>query len=150
MNVLDYHASATLPLGCEEDVCKYLQVFRNPGTSGNYQAHLRWACKAYGKGTTWSGDELAVVLKGIKKVDLRTHLSQMPEKLRGDRDGAHGLPCSRIGGLGFFNSDLPGLSLPAQGAKRLLAWRSAPRATAIDSSQKRDTPQYGCKIIVLM
>ena len=82
VGVLQYDPNATLPPGCTNDVVKYLQVFSNPGTAANYLGHLRWACKAYNKGVTWSTPELGMLVKGLQKMDLRTRIAGLPDKYK--------------------------------------------------------------------
>ena len=82
VGVLHYDPSATLPPGCTQDVVKYLQVFSNAGTAANYLGHLRWACKAYKKGVTWSTPELGMLIKGLQKMDLRTRIAGLPDKYK--------------------------------------------------------------------
>ena len=93
VTVLDYQEEATIPPGSSEDVIKFVQVFNNAGTAANYISHLRWACKAYKKGTDWSTAELGMVLKGLHKQDLRTRLSQLPQKLKLDEQTMLRLIC---------------------------------------------------------
>jgi hypothetical protein len=93
VHVLDYDASATLPPGSAEDICKWLQIFNNAGTASNYLAHVRWACKAYNKGTDWSNSQVTMVLRGLRKMDLRTRLSQIPEKMRLEENDVLRLIC---------------------------------------------------------
>ena len=126
VGVLDYTDTATLPPVCEQDVVRWLQIFNNPGTASNYLGHLRWACKAYKKDTSWSGAELAVVVKGLKKIDLRTRLSQLPEKLRLEEIMMVRMVylASELGDFEFATlSCWAYLPLPTQGAERSCAFR---------------------------
>ena len=80
--ILGYSEEATLPPYSSEHVCGWLTLFANPGTAANYLSYLRWACREFRKDLSWSDSAVASLLKSMKKVDLHTRISQMPEGVR--------------------------------------------------------------------
>ena len=80
--ILDYDESATLPPQNAQDICSWICTFRCAATAANYVAHVRWACKEFKKGTGWNDPTIGSLLKAMRKVDLRTRLAFLPERLR--------------------------------------------------------------------
>ena len=45
--VLEYPANATLPPRSADEICCFISVFLNAGTTANYVSHVRWTCSFY-------------------------------------------------------------------------------------------------------
>ena len=86
VDLLSYGEEATLPPDNAADVVKYLSIFSNPGTAGNYLSALRWSCRAFSRSLAWNSPEIGVTIKGLRKRDVRTRLAELPPKLRLDED----------------------------------------------------------------
>ena len=64
-----YSESETLPPKPDVDVCKFLAIFRNPGTPANCIGYVKWACTHFSMVTSWYSP--TVTLKGMRAEHLR-------------------------------------------------------------------------------
>ena len=71
-DILGYSESETLPPKQDVDVCKFLAIFRNPGTAANYVGYLKWACTHFSMVTSWWSPTVTLTLKGMRAEHLRT------------------------------------------------------------------------------
>ena len=67
-----YSVNETLPPKQDVDVCKFLAIFRNPGTVANYVGYVKWACTHFSMVTSWWSPTVTLTLKGMRAEHLRT------------------------------------------------------------------------------
>jgi hypothetical protein len=80
--ILGYQDEAILPPETAHDVCRWLMLFQNAATAGNYLSYLRWSCREFGKSLAWSDPSVASLLKSMRKMDLQTRVASLPEGVR--------------------------------------------------------------------
>ena len=71
-DILGYSEDETLPPKRDVDICKFLAIFKNPGTATNYIGYVRWASTHLSMVTDWWSPTVTLTLKGMRAELLRT------------------------------------------------------------------------------
>ena len=70
-DILGYSESETFPPKQDVDVCKFVAIFKNPGTAANYIGYVKWACTHFSMVTGWYSPTVTLTLKGMRAEHLR-------------------------------------------------------------------------------
>ena len=80
VHVLGYEPRATLPPSSGADVEKFIAVFRNGATAGNYVGFVKWTCVHLHLPVDWYTTAIAATLKGARKLNLQQRGGALSEK----------------------------------------------------------------------
>ena len=68
---IGYPNGKELPPREARDVVNFVSGFENGGTVSNYVGTLRWVSKTWGLSCAWDTEELAAMLKGVRKMGMQ-------------------------------------------------------------------------------
>ena len=72
-DILGYSEDETLPPKQDVDICKFLAIFKNPGTATNYVGYIKFASTHLTMVTSWWSPTVTLTLKGLRVEHLRTN-----------------------------------------------------------------------------